>query len=124
MSIFHNLLKEVQRRKDETGEIPTVIRIHPWTKKSMEDELRHRKSFDLAYTSKTAGDMVINKLIEIQTEGKYAGRPVPGGWEIPIKADENVPVGQFWVGVNGFTISPDRIGEKIPRNILKGLSLN
>lgn len=124
MSLFNQLMREVQKRKDETGQVPIVIRMHPWTKHALEAELRARTSFDLAYTSKTAGDMVINKLVEIQIEGRYKGRPVPGGWEIPIKADEHVPNGQFWVGVNGYTISPDRIGEQIPNDLIKGLNLN
>jgi hypothetical protein len=118
------MMREVHKRMSETGQVPVSIRIHPFTKHQLEAELRARTSFNLAYTAKTAQDMVINKIVETRSEGRYKGHPLPGGWEIPVLADDHVPLGQYWVAVDGYDISRDRIGEKIPRGIIKGLSFN
>ena len=114
MGMFHEMLKEVVRISRTRG-MPVCVKVHPDTKHELEAEMRARASFSLAYTSKTAQDMVMNRLHEV--DGK--GRPVAGGWEIPIEADRNVPKGQFWVGVDGYEIDPGRVGRKIPKGFVQ-----
>lgn len=123
--IFNQMLREVMRIQDRRGRIPEIIKMNPITKTQMESEMRARTSFSLAYTSKTAQDLVINRIVQVYPpDHKYAGHMVPGGWEVPIEADDAVPMGQFWVGVDGYDISEAHIGHKLPRNLLKGFSVN
>ena len=92
------MVVEVDRCRKERGE-PSVIRINPITKAGLESEMRMRKSFDNANAQKNAREMVINRLLEVDSTGKL----VPGGWEIPIEADDHVPMNHFWIGVEGYS---------------------
>ena len=113
MSLLHEMVAEVIKCREHRGE-PSVIRINPITKHSLESELRMRVSFNNANAQKNAREMVINRLMEVDEKG----RVVPGGWEIPVEADDHVPMNQFWIGVE-YDISRENIGRKIPRSFLK-----
>jgi hypothetical protein len=108
------MVAEIVHCMDTRGE-PSVIRINPITKYSLESELRMRASFNNANAQKNARELAINRLCEVDSQG----RVVPGGWEIPIEADDHVPMNHFWVGVGGYDISRENIGRKIPRGFLK-----
>ena len=112
MSLLHDMLVEVKKCRDTRGE-PIEIRINPITKASLESEMRLRVSFDNSNAQKNP--MVINRLMEVDSKGKL----VPGGWEIPIKADNHVRMGDFWVGVDGYEISRSQLGRKIPHSFLR-----
>jgi len=118
MSFTNVLIKEVLRRQEETGKVPDKIMLNPITKKMWESELKSRASFNDALTH--GKEMVINKIFEPLTEGPFKGHPKPSGWEVPIEAANEVPMGQVWVAINGFDISRSQFGRKIPRHILKG----
>jgi len=45
------MLREVLRVQEARGRIPICVRMHPHTKKEMENEMRARKSFDLENSS-------------------------------------------------------------------------
>ena len=114
MSLLHQMLIEVTRCRENRGE-PVCIQINPITKHALESEMRMRASFNNANAQKNAREMVINRLHEIDDKG----RPVPGGWEIPIESADVVPMNQFWIGVGGYEISPTQLGRKIPRSFLE-----
>jgi hypothetical protein len=106
------MLVEVERCRAERGE-PSVVKINPITKASLESEMRLRSSFNNSSAQKNP--MIINRLYEVDDKGKL----VPGGWEINVEADDKVPMNQFWIGVDGYDISRSQIGRKIPRRILR-----
>jgi hypothetical protein len=112
MSLLHQMLVEVDRCMKERGE-PSVVQINPITKFSLESEMRLRNSFNNSNAQKNP--MVIKMLYEVDDKGKR----VPNGWEIPVEGNDNVPMNQFWIGVNGYDISRSQIGRKIPRSFLK-----
>lgn len=112
MSLLRDMLAEVERCMVERG-MPIEILISPITKNSLESELRLRKSFNNAAAMKNP--MVINMLYQVDVKGKK----VLGGWEIPVKGDNHVPMGDFWIGVDGYEISRSQLGRKIPHNFLK-----
>jgi hypothetical protein len=114
MSLIHQMIQEVVRCRETRGN-PVCIQVNPMTKHALESEMRMRASFNNANAFKNADKMIINRLHEIDDRG----RPVPGGWEIPIESVEKVPVGQFWVGVDGYEISETQLGRKIPLSFLK-----
>lgn len=122
MSILREVMVEVLRRKDETGKLPETIYLNPITKKEMESELKLRPSYSEAL--KHGREMVINRLFEPLTEGPFKGHPKPNGWEIPVEARNDVPMGQVWVAVDGYDIGRSEVGRKIPRHILKGRSVS
>lgn len=114
MSIFHQMIAEVERCRDTRGE-PSVVKINPITKAMLESEMRLRSSFNNVHALKNANDMIINRLYQVDDKGKL----VPNGWEIAVEGDDKVPMNQFWIGVDGFDISRAQIGRKIPHNFLK-----
>ena len=114
MSLFHQMAVEVDRCLRERG-IPSVVKINPLTKVMLESEMRMRASFNNANAQKNAREMVINMLYEVDSKGKK----VLDGWEVPVSADDNVPMNHFWIGVDGYDISREKIGRKIPRGFLK-----
>ena len=117
MSFTNQLMAEVLRRQEETKQIPTKILLNPITKSQWESELKARASFNGALTH--GKEMVINRIFEPLTEGPFKGHPKPDGWEIPVEASNEVPMGQIWVAIDGFDVSRAELGRKIPRNILK-----
>ena len=114
MSLLHQMVAEVQKCRENRGE-PSVIRINPITKYCLESEMRLRASFNNASAQKNARELAINRIVEVDEKGKV----VQGGWEIPVEADNHVPMNQFWIGVDGYDISREDIGRKIPRGFLK-----
>jgi hypothetical protein len=122
MSMMNQIMKEVIRRQKETGKDPTVIQLNPVTKAQWESEMKERASF-LGAVAK-GRDMVINRIFEPLVDGPFKGHPKPDGWEIPVEARNEVPMGQIWVGVDGYDISRSQIGRKIPRHLLKGATFD
>ena len=112
MSIIHDMMVEVERCMRDRG-MPVEVLMSPITKHSLESELRLRSSFNKAAAQKNP--MVINMLYQVDEKGKK----VLGGWEIPVKGDNHVPMGDFWIGVDGYEISSAQLGRKIPHSFLK-----
>jgi len=121
MSITSEIMAEVLRRQDETGQVPVKIMLNPIMKAQWESELKGRKSFADGLTK--GKDMVINRIFEPITEGAFRGHPKPNGWEIAVEAKNDVPLGQIWVAVNGYSISRQRLSGEIQERILKGRSI-
>ena len=118
MSIIHQIVVEALRRQGEMGKIPEAIYLNPITKAQCESELKARTSFNGALSH--GKEMVMNKIYEPLTEGPFKGHPKPNGWEIPVEAKNDVPMGQIWVAVDGYDLSRTELGRKIPRRLLKG----
>jgi hypothetical protein len=114
MSILHDMVIQVIKCRETRGE-PVCIRINSIMKHTLETEMRARASFNNAAALKNSREMVINQLVEVDDKGKV----VPGGWVIPIEKDDNVPMHDFWIGVDGYEIDKAHIGRKIPHSFLE-----
>jgi len=113
MGLLHRMVAEVSKCRERRGE-PSVIRINPITKYSLESEMRLRASFSNASAQKNARQLIITRLVEVDEKGQV----VADGWEIPVEADDKVPMNEFWIGVE-YDISREDIGRKIPRSFLR-----